>query len=326
MSSVDGVPPEPSPVGADLMAARHRLGWDLAAVAAGLRIRLPYLRALEDGRIADLPGNAYAVGFLRTYASALGLDADEMARRFRAEVSQVNGKTELAFPAPVPERGVPAGAVILLGMLLAIGGYVGWYRMSGNAAHRVEPVAAVPERLAVLVDPPPAGVPPTALTQPPAAPPPPSIAAALPPAAIAAPAAAPLPPATPPAVAAAAPPQPVAPLLNAEGGRMVLRARNDAWVQVRDRQGGPPLLNRVLRPNETWPVPNRPNLLLTTGNAGATDVLVDGQPTPGFGGPGVVRRDIPLDADLIKAGRLPVQLASNPGAGQAVSTGKPAGQ
>src|SRR5262245_50716377 len=84
-------------VGADMRGARERLGWELPAIAAHLRIRLPYLEAIEDGRIADLPGNAYAVGFLRTYAQALGLDPDETARRFREEATHVNRKTELDF-------------------------------------------------------------------------------------------------------------------------------------------------------------------------------------------------------------------------------------
>ena len=96
-----------------MMSPAEQVG-ALPDVAATLRIRLPFLEAIEDGRVADLPGNAYAVGFLRTYASSLGLDAAEVARRFRAEAQEVNRKTELAFPAPVPERGVPAGAVMYL--------------------------------------------------------------------------------------------------------------------------------------------------------------------------------------------------------------------
>ena len=118
--------------GADLRAARERLGWPIEDVSAALRIRLPHLEALEEGRIDLLPGNAYAVGFLRTYARALGLDPDEIARRFKAEASEVNRRTELIFPAPMPQRGVPAGAVILLGVVLAIGAYAGWYRLSGR--------------------------------------------------------------------------------------------------------------------------------------------------------------------------------------------------
>ena len=54
---------------------------------------------------------------------------------------------------------------------------------------------------------------------------------------------------------------------------------------VKDRSGAV-LLNRVLKAGETWPVPPRPDLLLTTGNAGGTEIVVDGAPTPSLGGPG----------------------------------------
>ena len=151
-SSENGLPPGGSRVGAELRAARMRLGWTLPDVAATLRIRLPFLEAIEDGRIADLPGAAYAVGFIRSYATFLGLDATEVARRFRAEAQEMNRKPVLAFPAPVPDRGVPAGAVVLLGVLLAAGAYAGWYRFSGNTPAPAVIVPAVPERLAPLAD------------------------------------------------------------------------------------------------------------------------------------------------------------------------------
>ena len=121
-------------------------------IATALRIRLQYLEALEAGRINDLPGNAYALGYLRTYAVALGLDPNEVARRIKAEVAAVNEKTRLAFPVPVPERGVPAGAVVLLGVLLAVGAYAGWYRLSGEGRLPAETSTQVPLRLASLAD------------------------------------------------------------------------------------------------------------------------------------------------------------------------------
>ena len=136
----DGVSPAlgTARVGAELRAARLRLGWALPDVASGLRIRLVYLEAIEEGRLSALPGKAYAVGFVRTYATSLGLDPDEVARRFRAEARDMNEKTELTFPAPVPQRGVPAGAVVLLGLLIAAGAYVGWYRYTGSEDTRVD--------------------------------------------------------------------------------------------------------------------------------------------------------------------------------------------
>jgi cytoskeleton protein RodZ len=296
-----GAAPNAPRAGADLRAARERIGWSLPDMAAALRIRLQYLEALEAGRIGDLPGNAYALGFLRIYASALGLDPNEIARRFKAEAAAVNQKTELAFPVPVPERGVPAGAVVLLGVLLAAGAYAGWYHLSGEGRLPAETSIQVPVRLAPLAEqaippnaPPPAPVvapapatTETALVQQAEAPPVPSVSPS-------SAAAAPVPPLPVP------PPPPSGP---SDQSRILLRASADAWVQVRDR-AGPVLLNRILHPGETWEVPARPNLLLTTGNAGGTDLLVDGVASQPLGGNGVVRRDLPLDPDLIKDGKL----------------------
>ncbi len=288
--------------GADLRAARERVGWSLSDMAAALRIRRQYLEALEEGRISALPGNAYALGFLRTYATALGLDPNEIARRFKAEASAVNEKTQLEFPVPVPERGVPAGAVVLLGVLLVVGAYAGWYRLSGEGRLPAETATPVPARLAPLAE---QAVPPVAV--------PPVSAPAVAPAAAPAEAQpvmqaeAPQPPSVSPSSAAAAPvnPLPIPPVPSGgpDQSRIVLRASADAWVQVRDR-AGQVLLNRILHAGETWPVPPKPGLLLTTGNCGGTDLLVDGATTPALGGNGVVRRDLPLDPDLIKDGKL----------------------
>lgn len=286
-----------SRVGAELRAARQRLGWALPDVARELRIRLPYLEAIEDGRVADLPGNAYAVGFLRTYATTLGLDASEVARRFRAEALEVNQKTKLIFPAPVPERGVPAGAVVLLGVVLAAGAYAAWYKVSEDRRADVG-VAAIPERLAPLAD---RVAPPSNLS--------PQVASVLPPQ-MATPAPAAAPPPVVEAVVAPAPPPPPAPA--APVNRLILRVKSDAWIQVREKQGQV-LLNRVLRAGETWPVPNGGNLLLTTGNAGGTELLVDGNATASLGAAGVVRKDIPLEIDALKPGtRRPLPAQQQP--------------
>ena len=296
-----------SRVGAELRAARARLGWRLPDVAASLRIRLPYLEAIEDGRLSDLPGNAYAMGFLRSYATMLGLDAAEVARRFRAEAHEVNRKPDLSFPAPVPERGVPAGAIVLLGVVIAVGAYAAWYKFSGDASPPAVIVPAVPERLAPLApasnpSPQVASVlpPPSAMTEPlPATPsvvptPAPSEEPRLlPQAAVPAPVpAAPTPAAPTPAAAPPAAPPP-------DAQRMVLRTSADAWIQVREKQG-PVLLNRVMRAGETWPVPKGQQLVMTTGNAGGTELVIDGIPTGAFGGNGAVKRDIALDADALK--------------------------
>ncbi|MFQ5764972.1 MAG: helix-turn-helix domain-containing protein, partial [Rhodospirillales bacterium] len=70
-------------VGALLKVSRLRVGMDLEEVADVLRIRYVYLEAIEDGRFDDLPGTPYATGFIRAYAEHLGLDSDEVVRRFK---------------------------------------------------------------------------------------------------------------------------------------------------------------------------------------------------------------------------------------------------
>ncbi|MSP05576.1 MAG: helix-turn-helix domain-containing protein [Acetobacteraceae bacterium] len=341
-------------VGADLRAARERIGYTLEEVAVGLRIRLSYLQALEDGRIEDLPGSAYALGFLRTYAEALGLDGDEISRRFKYEADGITQKILLDFPAPNTRPGIPVGAMVLLGLVLAVGVYIGWYKLSGDGRLPAEAVAPVPARLAQLgslpifvpsIAPPqiaatPLGLPALNATTPLGVP----SAGASAPAPGASPiapsqaaAAIPLPPPAPPlpgeSVAAAPPvaaPQAPAPLASslplaplplapstqpasipAGDGRIVVRVTTDVWIQVREHNG-PVIFNRVLKSGETYGVPARPGLLFTTGNAIATEFLVDGTLSTGLGGVKGVRRDLSLDADALRDGRLAAQLGGNP--------------
>jgi cytoskeleton protein RodZ len=259
-----------------------------------MHIRPSYLEALEAGRIGELPGSAYALAFLRSYANILGLDPDEVSRRFKAEAAQVTAKPELVFPVTMPDRGMPAGAVVLLGIVLAVAAYAGWYRLSGEGRLPAEADIQVPMRLAPLADQalrPLAPVPVAVAPPPPAAPLPVQDVTAAPPV-----------PAISPGSAAAAVTVP-APPEQAQPPRIVLRANADAWLQVRDRSGQV-LLSRILHPGETWEVPERSDLLLTTGNAGGTDLLLDGIAIKPLGGNGMVRRDLPLDPDLIKSGKL----------------------
>jgi cytoskeleton protein RodZ len=85
--------------------------------------------------------------------------------------------------------------------------------------------------------------------------------------------------------------------------RIILRVSAVAWVMVKDHAGAV-LLNRTMKAGETWPVPPRSDLLLTAGNAGGTEILLDGVATPSLGASGTVRRDMPLDPDQIKDGKL----------------------
>ncbi|MGZ5918852.1 MAG: RodZ domain-containing protein [Hyphomicrobium sp.] len=84
-------------------------------------------------------------------------------------------------------------------------------------------------------------------------------------------------------------------------GRVVLRARQDSWVQIQAANGAT-VMARNLRAGESYVVPEQSGLRLTTGNAGALEVVVDGQIAPALGQIGAVRRNVTLDPGRLKAG------------------------
>ena len=87
--------------------------------------------------------------------------------------------------------------------------------------------------------------------------------------------------------------------------RIVVRAKSNSWIQVRDDVGNQLLLTRILRAGDTYPVPNRSGLMLLTGNAGALEIQVDGETVPGIGG-GAVRRAVALDVERLRQGKAVV--------------------
>jgi cytoskeleton protein RodZ len=328
---------EAARIGDELREARLALGLSVEDMAAQLRIRRPYLEALEEGRVRDLPGVAYAVGFVRTYATALGLDADVLSRRFREATGPAAAKPKLVFPEPVSERGMPAMAVVVAGVVIAIGAYVSWFNWSGGSDRMVDVVPPVPPRLETAAEAGRAQLPGRDLavrsdagTLPLAALPPPggltpapthgantSAQAATVPAGSVIAAAVPAPTQAAPtapeaALPAAAPAIPGVP----EGTRIVLRARagnpEGSWVQVRDPRAGRVLVNRVLRPGEVWPAPLRDDLLLDTGKADGLEILLDGQPQPTLEGMVGVRRNIALDPERLRQRLVPPTAAAAP--------------
>ena len=134
-------------VGSLLRASRMKLELDLRDVAETLNIRFIYLEAIEDGRYEDLPGAVYVVGFIRSYADYLGLDSEEVVRSYKNEESSQSGKTELIFPVPIPQSSIPGGAVMLIGVVVSLLVYVGWYTSTTKDGPLSGLVSDVPERL-----------------------------------------------------------------------------------------------------------------------------------------------------------------------------------
>jgi cytoskeletal protein RodZ len=122
-----------SAVGERLRDARETRGVDLFRVERDTKIRAKYLGALEDGEFADLPGDVYARGFLRNYATYLGLDPDELEEEWREEAGQaVPIRSTIVGPQPltmrrkvVLERSHMVMAMVAV-IVLIVAGYFGF--------------------------------------------------------------------------------------------------------------------------------------------------------------------------------------------------------
>jgi cytoskeletal protein RodZ len=128
--SADGAGETPSVgAGAQLRAAREALRVDLAQVAAETRIPVRHLQAIESGQFEALPSRAYAIGFSRTFAKAVGLDPVKITDAVRSELADgtmrraVPGSgMEPGDPARLPSAGLAwAGAIAAL--VLAVGAF-----------------------------------------------------------------------------------------------------------------------------------------------------------------------------------------------------------
>jgi cytoskeleton protein RodZ len=82
--------------------------------------------------------------------------------------------------------------------------------------------------------------------------------------------------------------------------RVILRAREAAWIQVSSPTGDY-TFTRTLQPGEALLVPNRPDLELWTGNAGGLEIIVDGAAVAALAPGGAVRRHVSLDPERLRA-------------------------
>src|SRR3954454_5689115 len=73
-------------VGERLRAAREKTGISLEDIAAQSRIPQRHLESIENAEWDNLPAPTYTIGFAKSYASAVGLDRNEIGDQLREEM------------------------------------------------------------------------------------------------------------------------------------------------------------------------------------------------------------------------------------------------
>jgi cytoskeletal protein RodZ len=96
-----------------LLQERELRGLARAEVARLTRLGPGVIEALESGDPDRMPPKAYVFGYLRSYAGAVGLDADDVVLRWQ-EVVGPEGER----PGAAPRRAIPWPAILVAAIAL----------------------------------------------------------------------------------------------------------------------------------------------------------------------------------------------------------------
>lgn len=140
-------------VGEQLKAERERLTLSLSDLAAKTRVPMRHLESIEKSDFAALPGSTYTLGFARSYARALDMDAAKVSSDLRVEMAQGGHEGyqapaqnyEPADPARVPSRTL-AWTAAAIGILV-VAGYFTWRTMALGDADIIEMPAATAQKM-----------------------------------------------------------------------------------------------------------------------------------------------------------------------------------
>ena len=126
-------------LGPYLRAERERRELTLRAISESTKVSLPLLEGLESDDISRWPGGIFRRAFVRSYAEAVGLDPDDVFKRF-----------ERQYKPPVPEvPGVDAGHPPA--EIVALAQATGVYRSPGAASSRARYLGTAADMAVALV-------------------------------------------------------------------------------------------------------------------------------------------------------------------------------
>jgi transcriptional regulator with XRE-family HTH domain len=124
-------------LGQSLRALRETRGLTLEDVAELTRVRRPFLIAIEEMRLDALPSRPFTIGYIRSYAQALGMDPEAAVDRFRAEEPVLD--EPLRAPVGVIEERDPRAAAAVAAAVIILAAIILW-----NIAQRAMIASAPP--------------------------------------------------------------------------------------------------------------------------------------------------------------------------------------
>ena len=133
-------------IGLELQNERIRQGMTCADISNKLRITQRYIEHIESGDADQLPAMTYVIGFIRSYANLLKLDAASLCAALKQSLSVQENKPEFDFVDQRIDQKANSGRTALAALIAGVMIYGGWYSFSTglilgpNDPSTVEPV------------------------------------------------------------------------------------------------------------------------------------------------------------------------------------------
>lgn len=287
-------------LGKILKQAREAKKVSITQASQTLRIREAFLVALENDTFEEIPGKTYIVGFIRSYAHYLDLNAPQMTALFYKEHDADAFINRFILPKPLQENATPSKRITLYVLLALAALFCAWYALelyqATEPTKKFDPIENVSSEIShteilptettpteQLVDEKVTTLESTDLKEEKED--------------LGSPT-----PSTPSQEEQTSQPTPASlkldtaqeqtPETSSKG--ITLVAQKDSWIQI-TAIDGTIVVDKILKTNETFQVPQQDDLYLTTGNAGGLTVILDGKKLPPLGAVGTVERNISLN-------------------------------
>ena len=139
--------PDSISIGQMFMEARAIKGLTQEQASKSLKVREKIITSFEDGESLQLPGLAYRIGFVRSYANLVDLDSDYCVEVYKSSLKNQNEKVTYNFLKVKKEKKSYYPMISLSVFLFLLIGYSAWYYDSINSSedNKITPTANVEE-------------------------------------------------------------------------------------------------------------------------------------------------------------------------------------
>ncbi len=112
--------------------ARVKKGLTQEDVSKILKVRITAIKQIESGEELESLGSAYSLGFLRSYAKLVDLDPENIIKNYKSFHSEKNTKFDYNFPSVTKEKKSLLPIIALCTFLFSLVIYSSWYYLNIN--------------------------------------------------------------------------------------------------------------------------------------------------------------------------------------------------